>query len=37
MKDNPPWFRSLAWLETVCQLPFFFVGERVDFTTTSLW
>ncbi|CAL5220762.1 g2826 [Coccomyxa viridis] len=27
MKYTPPWFKSLAWLETVFQLPFFVAGS----------
>jgi hypothetical protein len=26
MKYSPVWFKSLAWLETVLQLPFFIIG-----------
>ena len=26
MRDMPPWFRCLVWMEVALQLPFFFVG-----------
>jgi EXPERA (EXPanded EBP superfamily) len=26
MRDMPPWFKCLVWMEVALQLPFFFVG-----------
>lgn len=36
MKYSPAWFQSLAWLETVFQLPFFVAGIRPAISMPTL-